>query len=158
MLETLNEQQSQALSDLLSGYLRKAEGRAVYFCDCGGNIISQESEKEIDHCENMVALCAGAFFATREVARFVGEEEFETVSQRGKTSSLYMQIVYGDMLLMVVFGSESNHGLIKFRTNELCRSLGKFLREVEKEAMLGGNTEPATQFEIDLSADAFKMA
>lgn len=157
MLFTMTEELNQQFEGVLADLLVRAEGEAVFFCDRGGNIIAQSSANLYATEENMAALAAGSFYATRELARLLGEPEFTCVFHQGKNNSVYMQSTEFDMLILVVFGQESNPGLVRLYASDAGKGLDKLMQSAQaKQAVEGHGANEI--FEIDKTKQPFRQA
>ena len=146
MFTALTLEQNRQIEALLMELLVRAEAGAVYLCDRGGNIIAQNCASLYRNEENIAALAAGSFFATREVAALIGESEFRCVFHQGERASVFMQSVAEDLLLLVVFGRESNPGLVRLYANELCQALERYLAVMNQP----GRRSPSLSVEFKL--------
>ncbi len=129
MLTGLTQELSRRVEDVLSDMLIRSEAEAVFLCNKGGYILAESVMEDYEHNDNIAALAAGSFFATREIARLVGEPEFRHVLHRGDSKSIFMQSSGADFLTVVVFGEQSNPGLVKLCADELCVSLDAIMAE-----------------------------
>lgn len=148
----MTEEQVGKLNTILTTLRHRSEALAVFLCDRGGNIIGENSSQTYSQEENIIALAAGSFFATRELAKLLGEPEFKCVFHQGSKTSVYMQSTTTDLLLLVVFGVESNPGLVRLYANESCHAVDKQYRE-------SANSPPplAVKFEVDTSKQLFSV-
>jgi len=157
MLEGLTEEQSRRLNDMLLDLMVRAEAEAVLLCDRGGNILAQQQVAEYPHQDNIAALAAGSFFATRELARLVGEPEFRCVLHQGRKKSVYMQGTKTDLLLLVFYGRESNTGIVKLFADKCCVRLDEFIRKASLAPALLASVQTA-DLKVDDKADLFRRA
>ncbi len=155
MMQMLTEEASQQLDEILDDLVKQAEADAAFLCDRGGNIIARRAVARYAQEENFAALASGAFFASLEMARLVGESEFHSMLQQGQKKSIYMQKSPGDMLLVVVFGVASNPGLIKLHTGQTVQKLGQSSLCVDMMDA-AGHPQRTLVLELDESADAFR--
>ena len=155
MLDGLTEEQSSKVDEVLLDLLVHAEAEAIFLCDRGGNILAENTEKTYQHDDNIAALAAGSFFATRELARLIGEPEFKCAFHQGDRKSMYMQNTEHDLLLMVLFGKASNPGIIKLFTNKTCTALDDFLSTQNTQNSFELSME-GIALEIDDSSQPFR--
>lgn len=73
MLFTMTSQLSAKLECVLKIAVQRAEAKAIYISDRGGNILAVHTLKAIPMEDNLSALAAGSFFATPELAKMIGE-------------------------------------------------------------------------------------
>ena len=152
MLSSLGEDASRKIDQILRELLEQVEAEAVFFCDRGGNIIASQSVSPQGNEENVAALAAGSFFATLTMAKLVGETEFQNMLHQGEKTSIYMEGLKGDMILVVIFSKDSNPGLVKLYAKTACQQLEPFkLSLVYDEKQM--RTIP--HMEIDENAQAF---
>lgn len=146
---------SMQIEAVLRQAVQRAEARSVFLCDKGGNVVAQYATGHEDECADTIsALAAGSFFATQELARIIGEGEFHCVFHQGGQSSLYMQSLVREMLMLVVFGKESNPGLVRLYANQAAKTVANLMDQSSRQAV----SEPAgggVRFEIDAHAQPF---
>ena len=157
MLFSMTPQLFSRIDAVLKSTVDRAEAKAVYLCDKGGSIISLYSTVgQFPQEDNMAALAAGSFFATQELARLIGQDAFQCVFHQGQEASVYMQNMTSDMLLLIIFGRDSNAGLVRLYAKQAAKSLTGLLEEAEAtaaaEAAAGGT---GFQFELDESVQPF---
>lgn len=154
MQTVLTEEASRAINGILETLLEKVEAEAVFLCDRGGNIVAEYSLAAYAHTENIGALAAGSFFATLELARLVGEPQFRCMNHQGEKTSMYMEGLTDDLLLVIVFGKDSNIGLVKLYAKHVGRELAKFDVAIAPTGP-GGDHMHSVKLEIDENAQPF---
>jgi predicted regulator of Ras-like GTPase activity (Roadblock/LC7/MglB family) len=123
VFSALSEEVSQQINRVLRELLEQVEAEAVFFCERGGSIIASQSISPQDNEETVAALAAGSFFATLTMAKLVGETEFKNLLHQGEKTSIYMEGLKDDMILVVIFGKDSNPGLVKLYAKTACQQL-----------------------------------
>ena len=156
MLQSLNEALFEKMNAALKTALVKSAARAVYLTDRGGNLITMHTNQEVPLEDNLVALIAGAFFASQQAARILGEEEFNSMSERGKTTSLYVRVLDADHLIITIFGDDTNHGLVKLFIEESTKLINPLINQMLSNAT--GAATPRPAFEVDFTRPAFQRA
>jgi len=154
MIFAMTHELSHQLDTVLQGVLDRSEAKAIYLSDKGGNIIAQRSESHYANEENMSALAAGSFFATQELARLIGEGGFHCVFHQGGNSSVYMQSLENEMLMLVVFNKESNPGLVRLYSTEAGSTLERLLKDEDQSNQ--GMPALGMEFTIDATAQPFR--
>ncbi len=71
------------LDGVLGDFLKKTESDLTVVIDRGGNAISQCGDMHVMDVTVIAALAAGSFAATRELARRIGEVEFNALYHQG---------------------------------------------------------------------------
>jgi len=81
------------LDGVLGDFLNKAEAELTVVIDRGGNVISQFGDMTVMDVTIIAALAAGSFAATCELARRIGEVEFNALYHQGNGSHMFMNSV-----------------------------------------------------------------
>ena len=114
---------------VLQDYLQKSESDLAVIIDKGGNVISQFGDHEVMDVTIIAALAAGSFAATKELARRIGEVEFQQLYHQGSGSHIYMNSVDEDTIMITVFGTrETTVGLVRHYSTGACQNLSALLR------------------------------
>jgi predicted regulator of Ras-like GTPase activity (Roadblock/LC7/MglB family) len=116
------------LDGLLADFLQKAEAELTVLIDRGGNVISQFGDVTVMDVTTIGALAAGSFAATRELARRIGEMEFNALYHQGNGSHIFMNSVDPDTIMITVFGSRTTVGLVRFSSLATAQAVAELLR------------------------------
>ena len=84
----------------------------------------------------IAALAAGSFAATKELARRIGEVEFNALYHQGNGSHIFMNSVDDDTIMITVFGQQTTVGLVRFYATSACQSLAALLTEMREKPPL----------------------
>jgi predicted regulator of Ras-like GTPase activity (Roadblock/LC7/MglB family) len=138
-----------SLDGVLTDFLRKAEAELTVVIDRGGNVISQCGDMTAMDVTIVAALAAGSFAATRELARRIGEVEFNALYHQGNGSHIFMNSVDDETIMITVFGPRTTVGLVRFYSIGTAQQIAQLLQSVGKNAP-GISFEPA-----DVSSEVF---
>src|SRR6058998_3266147 len=118
------------LDGVLGDFLQKTESDLTVVIDRGGNVISQcgdMDDMDVMDVTVIAALAAGSFAATRELARRIGEVEFNALYHQGNGSHMFMNSVDDDTIMITVFGSRTTVGLVRFYSTAAAQSVAGLL-------------------------------
>ena len=130
----VSREQGLALTRVITDLLNQAEAHVVLLTDIGGNILAQAPPDESRDLPTIAALGAGAFAATRELARLTGEVAFRSVSHEGENASLFVQSLGDEFLMIVLFQRTTTLGLIKLYARQSANDLAALLAAVRRES------------------------
>lgn len=105
-------QDMERIQQILTDLLDRSESEECFLCDSGGYLVAQEGAPRED-ATILSALAAGVFLASRELARMLGENEFNTVFHQGENKNIFIRAVTAELLLVIIFSSSGNLGLVK---------------------------------------------
>jgi predicted regulator of Ras-like GTPase activity (Roadblock/LC7/MglB family) len=118
------------LDGVLGDFLKKAEAALTVVIDRGGNVISQFGDMSVMDVTIFAALAAGSFAATRELARRIGEIEFNALYHQGNGSHMFMNSVDDDTIMITVFGTDTNVGLVRYYSVAAAQSVAAILKSL----------------------------
>jgi predicted regulator of Ras-like GTPase activity (Roadblock/LC7/MglB family) len=150
-LPPLLSEDIEAFDQTLSSLLEQGEATAVLLIDQGGPILTQIGDTSLLDTTSLAALAAGAFAATQGVARILGETDFSSVYQQGRSLSVIVHRVDDNLLLLVIFKASLSAGMVKYHA---AISSANLVHQVDKATarspgesidLVSMNIEDATQ-------------
>ncbi len=118
----------------LDGFLELSGARSAMLIDRSGHLVTRRGESIGQSADSVAALAAGSFAATREMARLMGEEEFNTLFHQGARESIQISQIGNRALFGIVFDDRSNLGLVRFYAEESQGRLTELFEEMTKRA------------------------
>src|SRR5436309_4024624 len=134
------------LDGVLGDFLKKSEADLTVVIDRGGNVISQFGDRDVMDVTVIAALAAGSFAATRELARRIGEIEFNALYHQGNGSHMFMNSVDDETIMITIFGSRTTVGLVRFYSTTTAQNVAAVLKT------LRSNTDGLSFDAKDISA------
>ena len=119
------------LDAILADFLEKAESELTVVIDRGGNVISQFGDMTVMDVTIIAALAAGSFAATKELARRIGEVEFNALYHQGNGNHIFMNSVDDDTIMITVFGKKTTVGLVRFYSAATAQSVAALLNSLQ---------------------------
>ncbi|MEY2530176.1 MAG: hypothetical protein QOI96_261 [Verrucomicrobiota bacterium] len=120
------------LDGVLSDFLKKTEAELTVVIDRGGNVISQFGDISAIDVTIIAALAAGSFAATQELARRIGEVEFNALYHQGNGSHIFMNSVDDDTIMITVFGPNTTVGLVRFYSAATGQNVSALLKSLQR--------------------------
>jgi predicted regulator of Ras-like GTPase activity (Roadblock/LC7/MglB family) len=130
-IPVLTIQDVATLDGILGDFLKKTEAELTVVIDRGGNVISQYGDIDMMDVTIIAALAAGSFAATRELARRIGEIEFNALYHQGNGSHVFMNSVDEETIMITVFGSRTTVGLVRFYSAAVAQSVAGILKSLQ---------------------------
>src|SRR5690242_12676215 len=131
------------LDGILAEFLKKAEADLTVLIDRGGNVISQFGDVRVLDVTIIAALAAGSFAATKELARRIGEVEFNALYHQGDGSHIFMNSVDDNTIMITVFGRRTTVGLVRFYSAATANSVAELLKSLNNSSNSGFTFDPA---------------
>ncbi len=115
------------LDSVLAEFLTKSEAVLTVVIDRGGNVISQFGDMTVMDVTIIAALAAGSFAATKELARRIGEVEFNALYHQGNGNHIFMNSVDEETIMITVFGPRTTVGLVRFYSLSTAQNVAALL-------------------------------
>jgi len=131
------------LDGILGDFLKKTEADLTVVIDRGGNVISQFGDVSVLDVTVIAALAAGSFAATKELARRIGEVEFNALYHQGNGSHIFMNSVDENTIMITVFGRRTTVGLVRFYSASTASAVAELLKSLEAGAGQGFTFDPS---------------
>jgi predicted regulator of Ras-like GTPase activity (Roadblock/LC7/MglB family) len=140
---------------ILRDFINLSKAKCALLVDKEGHMITKQGVTRFVAIDSIAALVAGAFAATREMARLLGEDEFSILFHQGKTDSIQLSLIGDRALLTTIFDDSTTVGMVRLYANEATKSLLKCFRRSER-AQAEGTIEIGSAEEMDtnFSTDA----
>lgn len=132
-IPVLTIQDVASLDGVLAEFLKKTESDLTVVIDRGGNVISQYGDMTAIDVTIIAALAAGSFAATQELARRIGEVEFNALYHQGNGSHIFMNSVDDDTIMITVFGPRTTVGLVRFYSATTGQSVADLLQSLSRD-------------------------
>jgi predicted regulator of Ras-like GTPase activity (Roadblock/LC7/MglB family) len=121
------------LDGVLAEFLTKSESELTVVIDRGGNVISQYGDMTVMDVTIIAALAAGSFAATKELARRIGEVEFNALYHQGNGNHIFMNSVDEETIMITVFGRRTTVGLVRFYSSTTAQNVAGILRGLRRQ-------------------------
>jgi predicted regulator of Ras-like GTPase activity (Roadblock/LC7/MglB family) len=142
-----------SLDGILADFLKKADADLTVVIDRGGNVISQFGDVLALDVTIIAALAAGSFAATKELARRIGEVEFNALYHQGDGSHIFMNSVDDNTIMITVFGRRTTVGLVRFYSAATAHSVAELLKSLNNGSQAGFAFDPADVMSASIFAD-----
>ena len=129
MIPALGEEQAARLRLMMDQFLDRSEADTVLVIDRGGVLLGCHGQEPTLEVDALSALAAGAFAATRELARRLGEEEFQVLYHQGAHRHILMHAVNDDAIVVAVFSNTTTVGLVRLILSQAAKDLANVLEE-----------------------------
>jgi predicted regulator of Ras-like GTPase activity (Roadblock/LC7/MglB family) len=123
------EEDVQDINQVLDEFMNAAQPKCVLMIDKEGHLITKKGFTQTINTDNLAALVAGSFAATREVAKLLGETEFSVLFHQGVSENIHVSLVGERALVVIVFDNRTTLGMVRVTAEQLATKLGKVLEE-----------------------------
>lgn len=137
-------------NEVLANYLRKANATCALLIDKEGHTVAKQGFVDNIDTTSLAALVAGSFASTREVAKILGEPEFNVLFHQGSTQNIHITLVGERTLQVSVFSSNVKTGMIQVLSKELAGHVKLLLDNIANRAP---EDQPTEELDSNFSDD-----
>jgi len=123
----IEEVTSAAVTNILRQLLRDSGADSGMVLDRAGQIIVWDGDEYRNEMMMLGALIAGTYASTREMARILGEENFQMLLQEGTNEKIFTEAIGDQWLISVIFSRQTHLGLVKMLCGRATKNLSQVL-------------------------------
>jgi predicted regulator of Ras-like GTPase activity (Roadblock/LC7/MglB family) len=119
----LSEEDVKRIDTCLNKMLNKSAAVSAFLIDRSGQLISNCGSPSTLDVSAFSALTAANFGATSEIAKLLGEQEFNLLFHKGQNENVYFSVVGENMIIVIVFDDRTTVGLVRLSINMIMDEL-----------------------------------
>lgn len=132
-----------AITKSLQKFLSEANARCALLVDRTGQLVATVGEKPDFDPTAFATLTAADFSANDQLAKLIGENDFNSLFHQGETASMYLADVARRVILVVLFDNRTTLGLVRLRMKETVGDLTRLFEQVFSRAHSGQSAQPS---------------
>jgi predicted regulator of Ras-like GTPase activity (Roadblock/LC7/MglB family) len=142
------------INDLLRTLLTRTEAHEACLIDSTGSLITRQGREVHRNYPTLFALVASIFASWQELGRTLGESRASTLLYQGQRLNICLAPVASQAILMMLYQSASDSGLVNFWSREATGRLLRLLDEGKVPRPAPSSTAPpASDLPSDYQAD-----
>jgi predicted regulator of Ras-like GTPase activity (Roadblock/LC7/MglB family) len=140
---SFTEDDFAAITDSLNSFLRDCNARCALLVDRTGQLVATVGEKPKFDATTFATLTAADFSANDQLAKLIGENDFNSLFHQGEKESMYLADVSRRVILVVLFDNRTTLGLVRLKMKEVVVELSKLFEQVFARGAAGGGQKPS---------------
>src|SRR5215213_9882013 len=120
---SFTEDDYSAITDSLTRFLGESNARCAMLVDRAGQLVATVGEQPNFDPMAFATLTAADFSANDQLARLMGETDFNTLFHQGEKESIYLADVARRLILVVLFDNRTTLGLVRLRMKQAVQEL-----------------------------------
>lgn len=127
---SFTEEDHGAITQLLQKFLFESNARCALLVDRTGQLVATVGEQPTFDPTAFATLTAADFSANDQLARLIGETDFNSLFHQGEKESMYLADVARRVILVTLFDNRTTLGLVRLKMKETVAELTKLFHEV----------------------------
>lgn len=124
------DEQLARINSLIGHLLKESDAKCALLVAKDGRTIAKQGFARALDTDQMGALVAGAFAASKGVAELIGETEFTALFHQGKHESIQIHLLDAKTLLVITFDDRTTVGMVRLVTKAVTGALQDVLQAV----------------------------
>jgi len=123
-----------AITKSLERFLFDSNARCALLVDRAGQLVATVGEKPKFDPTAFATLTAADFSANDQLAKLIGENDFNSLFHQGEKDSMYLADIARRVILVVLFDNRTTLGLVRLKMKQTVDELSKLFEAVFKRA------------------------
>ena len=119
-----------AITHSLQRFLHESDARCALLVDRSGQLVATVGEQPKFDATAFATLTAADFSANDQLARLIGETDFNSLFHQGEKESMYLADVARRVILVVLFDNRTTLGLVRLKMRPTVEELTKLFEKV----------------------------
>ena len=127
---SFTEDDFAAITTSLQKFLFESNARCALLVDRSGQLVATVGEQPHFDPTAFATLTAADFSANDQLAKLIGESDFNSLFHQGEKESMYLADVARRVILVVLFDTRTTLGLVRLKMKETVVELTKLFEQV----------------------------
>src|SRR3982750_2085093 len=137
---SFTEDDYSAITESLQRFLADSNARCAMLVDRTGQLVATVGEKPKFDATTFATLTAADFSANDQLAKLIGENDFNSLFHQGEKESMYLADIARRVILVVLFDNRTTLGLVRLKMKATVDELNQLFAAV----FARGASGPAT--------------
>jgi predicted regulator of Ras-like GTPase activity (Roadblock/LC7/MglB family) len=130
-----------AITALLQRFLYDSNARCALLVDRTGQLVATVGEQPTFDPTAFATLTAADFSANDQLARLIGENDFNSLFHQGEKESMYLADIARRVILVVLFDNRTTLGLVRLKMKQTVDELTRLFEQVFARAQAQQGTQ-----------------
>ena len=131
-----------AITQSLQRFLYDSNARCALLVDRTGQLVATVGEQPKFDPTAFATLTAADFSANDQLAKLIGEQDFNSLFHQGEKESMYLADVARRVILVVLFDNRTTLGLVRLKMKATVDELTKLFEQVFQRGASGQPQQP----------------
>ena len=134
---SFTEEDFGAITQSLQRFLYESNARCALLVDRTGQLVATVGEQPKFDPTAFATLTAADFSANDQLARLIGETDFNSLFHQGEKESMYLADIARRVILVVIFDNRTTLGLVRLKMKNTVDELTKLFQQVFQRGASG---------------------
>ena len=150
---SFTEEDFTAISQHLQRFPFESSARCALPIDRSGQLVTTVGDRPTFDVTAFATLTAADFSANDQLARLIGESDFNTLFHQGERESMLLADVARRLILVVLFDNRTTLGLVRLKMRGTVDEVGRLIEGVFQRGLASDSRRPALLGDVDDEID-----
>lgn len=150
---SFTEEDFSALTQVLQRFLFDSNARCALLVDRSGQLVTFAGDRPTFDVTAFATLTAADFSANDQLARLIGESEFNTLFHQGDKESMLLADVARRVILVALFDNRTTLGLVRLKMRGIVDELGRLIERSLQRSQASNPTRQPLLGDVDDEID-----
>src|ERR671938_995955 len=131
-----------AITQALERFLQESSAHCALLVDRTGQLVATVGERPTFDPTAFATLTAADFSANDQLAKLIGENDFNSLFHQGDKESMYLADVVRRVILVVLFDNRTTLGLVRLKMKHTVDELARLFEQVFARGQGGQPAQP----------------
>ncbi len=131
---TFTQDDQAAIHQVLQRFLKDSQSKCAMVVDRSGQLVTTVGEQPRFDATAFASLTAADFSANDQLARLIGETDFNTLFHQGERESMLLADIGRRVILVVLFDNKTTLGLVKLKLKATVEQLARHFASIGTRA------------------------
>src|SRR6266481_9192096 len=136
---SFTEDDFNAITEALNRFLYESQARCALLVDRAGQLVATVGEQPKFDPTAFATLTAADFSANDQLAKLIGETDFNSLFHQGEKESMYLADIARRVILVVLFDNRTTLGLVRLKMKQTVDELSRLFEAVFKRGADGAS-------------------
>lgn len=150
---SFTEEDYSALTQVLQRFLFDSNARCALLVDRSGQLVTFAGDRPTFDVTAFATLTAADFSANDQLARLIGESDFNTLFHQGDKESMLLADVARRVILVALFDNRTTLGLVRLKMRSIVDELGRLIERSLQRSQASNPTRQPLLGDVDDEID-----
>ena len=127
---SFTERDSESISEALQRFVYDSNTRCALIVDRNGQLVATIGERPNFDPTAFATLTAADFSANDQLAKLIGESDFNTLYRQGERESMLLADIARRVILVVLFDNRTTLGLVRLKMKHAVDELSQLFEQI----------------------------
>ena len=137
------EEDARRIQNILSVFLADSSARTALIVDRTGQLVSTVGEPPVFDSTAFATLTAADFSANDQLAKLIGENDFNSLFHQGEKESMYLADIARRVIIVVLFDNRTTLGMVRLKMRQTVQELTQMFEQMFARSAANAGSAPS---------------